>query len=537
MDPRIKSQRKGPIVFLIFFALVIGTVSGVLIASELNWLPITLAEDARPDRIEPSTFLMDSQENFRDLVELVRPAVVSVRASGIDLEEHFQTYGMPYDMEGPYEEFFDQFGNPYERRGPGGGRDRGPGYPNFIPPISEGSGFIVDPEGYILTNNHVVESAESVRVIMDDGKHYRAAVVGTDPETDVAVLKIVSDETFPYIDMGDSDALEVGDWVMAIGNPFGTLAGTVTVGIVSALNREDLPLPGNTYYKNFIQTDAAINLGNSGGPLVDLYGRVVGINTAISAQGSGIGFAIPIDLVRFSYESIVDHGRVVRGWVGLTIQDVDYDIAQHFGPGIIQGALVVDVAEGDPADEAGLQPEDVILEIEGQTVWSKSAATRLIAALPVGEESEMVIHRDGEEMTIVVVPARRGEGPERADADEEVEDIVEIEIPTWEGKGLGINVAEITRTLTRRYDIPADIEGVFITEVDPVSPAFEKGLMTEQVISEVNGEPVETEDDYYDIVDEALEDWDETGLSVLLKIYTEDFYGTWRPIYVAVPFE
>ncbi len=549
MDPIVKQQRRGAILLLVFFALAMGTFGGVLIATGLDWVPHTLAQSTQPAQVEPSTFLLDTQRNFREMVTTVRPAVVTILARGVEVDYG----GLPDYLGDPYEWFFDLpdpfdresipewFDPPERERERDGERDREWEREEPFYATSEGSGFLVDPDGYILTNNHVVKGASAVWVIMSDGRRYHAEIVGTDPETDVAVLKVNIDDGLPYIEMGNSEDLHVGDWVMAIGNPFGTLAGTVTVGIISALNREDIWLPAETYYKDFIQTDAAINLGNSGGPLIDIYGRAVGINTAITSRGSGIGFAIPINLARFVYESLRDHGAVVRGWVGLTIQDIDHDLAQHFGPGHTHVALVADVLEGDPADQAGLQSGDVVVEVAGQEILGKSAATRIIAMLPVGEPSQFLIWRDGEEMSLMVTPARRGEGPMRAE-DEELEEVEEKDEEaaherTWEGDDLGINVRDLTAGVRRRNDIPDEITGVLIIEVDDMSPAVEKGIFEGFVIQSVNGQTVESEDEYWDLIDAAYEEWLDTGESVLMNIVAPMPDGTWRGLYYAVPFQ
>jgi serine protease Do len=433
-------------------------------------------------------------------------------------------------------------GDPFEWfNGPPGPQNRR-GEPDpreySFPNLSAGSGFIVDPDGYILTNNHVVTGANEIRVILDDGREFDAEVVGEDPDTDVAILKIDDDDSFPYIEFGDSDTLQVGDWVMAVGNPFGNLAGTVTVGIVSATNREYLNLPGNTYYQNFIQTDAAINLGNSGGPLVDMYGRAVGINTAITATGSGIGFATPIQLAEFVYDNFIEYGEVVRGWIGVTIQNLDADMAGALDLEDNRGALLSEVHEGNPADEGGLQEFDVLLEIEGQPVVSVQTASRLIAALPVGEPAEFLILRDGEEMTVEITPERR-------DIDEflgleDTDDEEDSETPDKPGKNaeyLGIDVIELTDDDIAYFGLPEDATGVLVDYVAPDGPAFEKGLMEGMVIVSINREPVENLDDYDALMEEAYEEFLDDGSSVVIRYLTYSPNSGWVRQFMAVPFE
>lgn len=532
MDKRITSQRNRAISFLVFFALVIGISTGFLLASGFDMLPYSTAQAERPAQLEPSAFLMDTQESFRELVATVRPAVVSIRAEGVSMQ------GMvpPTGMGDPFEWFFNNPG-PFDNRNQ-------PNQPdprqNEIPQLSAGSGFIVDSDGYVLTNNHVVDGATEITVVLDDGREFEAENIGNDPDTDIAVLKISSDLEFPYIEMGDSDILQVGDWVMAVGNPFGTLAGTVTIGIVSATNREYLQLPGNTYYQNFIQTDAAINLGNSGGPLVDMYGRAVGINTAITAQGSGIGFATPINLAGFVYENFIEYGEVIRGWIGVTIQNLDSDMADVVGLDNMDGALVAEVREGEPADQGGLMPGDVILEVEGRIILSNQTASRVIAALPVGEPAEFLIIRDGERITLEITPARRDLDSvlaQGADEDEPVDEDTGMGKPDRNMDYLGIEVIELTRDDFEYYGLPQDTTGVLINNVDPGTDAFEKGLMQGMVIISIDREPVENLNDYASLMDDAYRQWQDDGSNVVIRYLTYSTNSGWVRQFMALPFE
>ncbi len=527
MDPRIASQRRGAVLLLIAFAVVFGVVTGFILASGLDWLPHSIATTVdQPAQMEPGEFLVETQENFRDIVASVRPAVVSIQAEGTMTLP--QGYG-----EDPFEWFFREWGWQIPER------DRREYQEREIPQVSAGSGFLVDADGHILTNNHVVGDADEITVILDDGRRFDAQVLVSDPDTDVAVLKIDSDEPLPYVPMGDSDQLQVGDWVVAIGNPFGYLAGTVTVGIVSATNREHIALPVETYYQNFIQTDAAINLGNSGGPLVDIYGRAVGINTAITAYGSGIGFAIPINMADFVYESFLEHGEVIRGWIGVTIQNVDPDLAEAYGMDDTNGALVAEVHPGDPADRAGLQEEDIILEIDGHQVISVQSASRLIASLPVGEPAEFVILRDGEEMSVMVTPEVRDlEGFLARQTEEEREEPERPRRTPKNEKYLGIEVEEITSSIIRNYDLPEDTAGVIVTDVNPDGPAYEKGMREGSVILSINHEPVETLDDYDELMQQAHDRWlaDESTVVIRYLVYNASM-GSWVRQFMAVPFE
>lgn len=521
MDSNSAQKLRTTFSLVVIIALLTGTGIGVVVSSELGWLPSLHAQVSGPASIEPSAFLVSTQESFRELVGEIRPAVVSIEAVGTALE------GM--NNLDPFEQYFGiphPFLNPEDMQG------------YEIPTVSAGSGFFVNPDGYLLTNNHVISGADEVEITLDDGTRMSAELVGTDPETDVAVLKAEGDGPFPYLEMGDSEELQVGDWVIAAGNPFGTLAGSVTVGIVSAKNREYLQLPGGLYYEDFIQTDAAINLGNSGGPLVDIYGHVVGINTAITAQGTGIGFTIPINLAKFVYNSLLENGEVIRGWIGVTIQNLDSDLAANLGLNSTNGALVAGVVEGDPAAEAGLQEGDVILEVDGNQVTSTQSASRFIAMLPVGESSEFLIFRDGREMTLEVTPARRGDGPSRAQEGKPVQNedrgtgTVKIE-----DAYLGIEVMELDRSTRRNYDIPDDMTGVIVSSVDMSGTGFDKGMREGDVISEINHVEISTVDEYTEQMGYAYDDWRADEQTVLLRVFTLSQDGQYFRRFLAVPFE
>jgi len=280
---------------------------------------------------------------------------------------------------------------------------------------SLGSGVIVSPSGYILTNQHVVEAAEEIEVAMPSGKKLLAKVVGDDPETDLAVLRVDA-EGLPAITFGSSDALRVGDVVLAIGNPFG-VGQTVTSGIVSALGRSGLHIPGNTY-ENFIQTDAAINPGNSGGPLVDSRGNLIGINAAIyspSGGSNGIGFAIPVSTARSVLEQIIKTGTVTRGWIGVEVQEISPGPAESLKPGEMHGALIAGVLQGGPADKAGFKPGDVLTEVESKPVADRSAMLNLVAALKPGSHAHMKVHRGKQDLMLDVAVGRRPKPQPRPD--------------------------------------------------------------------------------------------------------------------------
>ena len=349
-----------------------------------------------------------------------------------------------------------------------------------------GSGFIMSSDGYIVTNNHVVRKAEEIEVILEGGKKYTAKIVGTDPVTDLALLKIDPEGTLPAVEMGDSSALAIGDGVFAIGNPFG-LGHTVTAGIVSAKGRA----LGIGRYDNFIQTDAAINPGNSGGPLFDYEGKVVGVNTAVAARGQGLGFAIPINMTKTVVEHLKVHGRVIRGWLGIMIQDITPEISEALGINRDKGGLISEVKEGSPADKAGLRRGDVIVSAAGEKIPDASTLARKLSLTTPGVDTEFVVLRDGKErvFTIKLVEHPENEkieeSPDRAKAEEK----------------LGIEVSEITEQLRNRFKIKAP-GGVIIVKVARGSLASEAGFRPGDVILEVNGGAVGGLDEYQETLEE-----------------------------------
>ena len=350
-------------------------------------LPALVASDA-----EATTISIEMvPESFSSVAEMASPAVVNIRAvrtakgTGQGFQ-HFQQE--PFGQDDRMQEFFEKFFGQQPNR-------------NFKQ-RSLGSGFIIDKEGYVVTNNHVIENADEIQVILKDEKVYEAEIIGRDANTDIALIKIQSDDNFAVLEIGDSDALKVGQWVVAIGNPFG-LENTVTAGIVSAKGR----IVESGLYDDFIQTDASINPGNSGGPLLNMDGEVVGINTMILAGGHGIGFAIPVNLAKNIVSQLKESGEVARGWLGVSIQDVPNDLAEYFNIEDHRGALVADVVPGDPADMAGIRPKDIIVEVNGQTVEDSRELLRLVAGLDVGETVEVKARRNGKLKNFKVKVVRR----------------------------------------------------------------------------------------------------------------------------------
>lgn len=377
---------------------------------------------------------------------------------------------------------------------------------------SVGSGFIVEYQGgkYVLTNAHVVEGAESVRVTYQDGRILQAKVIGSDAWLDLAVLSLQDAEVLPVAPLGSSAALEVGDWVIAIGNPLG-FDYTVTLGIVSALNR-DVPRPDGTgYYRGMIQTDAAINPGNSGGPLVNAQGEVVGMNTLIARQTGtgiaveGINFAVPIDEIKLALSQLVAEGRVTRAWLGVFIQDILPGMEKHFGVAPGEGVVVADVVPGSPAERAGVQSGDVIVSVNGRPVRNTNELQTEIMYRRVGEQVQVGIVRDGRELTLSVVLGERPLEEAAAPAPS----------PNEEGlQKFGLTVQDVTPELAQRYGLPRT-EGVVVVAVEPGSRAYWAGIQEGDVILEVDRQPVQTLADWKQIVAEIPED--ETVLLTVLR--------------------
>ncbi len=394
-------------------------------------------------------------ESFSDVARTAKPSVVNIFSTRIVRAEG--PMGRPND---PFEEFFRHFFGqaPPQRQ------------------QSLGSGFIVRKDGYIVTNAHVVQKAEQIRVKLSNREEYEAKLVGTDDKTDVALIKINPRHDLPVARLGDSDTLDVGDWVVAIGNPFG-LAATVTAGIVSAKGR----VIGAGPYDDFIQTDASINPGNSGGPLLNTQGEVVGINSAIVSRSGGnvgIGFAIPINTARRIIDELRERGRVVRGWLGLSVQDVTPALAQSFGLDHPHGALVVEVEPDGPADKGGLERGDIIIEYNGTRIEESHQLPALAANTPIGDRAEMTVLRNGREKTLTAVVAEQP-GSRRARPQ-----------PPRATRGWGLTLTEVTADLARRFNLAPSVRGAMIRGVEAGSPADNAGLEPGDVIRQVDRQPV-----------------------------------------------
>ncbi len=412
--------------------------------------------------------------SFADLAERVSRGVVNIQTS-----RTVKGTGMPRS----FEEFF--FGGPLERRGT----------EREVPSL--GSGFVISEDGYIVTNNHVVEDVDTIKVAFEDGREIDAQVVGRDPKTDIALIRVDTDEELFALPLGNSEAVRPGEWVVAIGNPFG-LEHTVTAGIVSAKHR----VIGQGSYDDYIQTDAAINPGNSGGPLINLRGEVIGINTAIKPAANTIGFAVPVNMAKDILPQLRVHGHVTRGWLGVVIQKITPELAEHLELEDEKGALVSRVMPGGPADEAGIKRYDVILEFDGKPVDEMNDLPRIVASTSVDRKVKVKVLRDGEVETLRAVVGKMDEPKETQLAS----------APASSASNYGLRVQELTPELASRLGLEED-EGVVITGVQPGSVASEAGLRREDVILEVDKQEIGDVDD----LEEQLAEADDGALLLIRR--------------------
>jgi serine protease Do len=435
-------------------------------------------------------------DNISDVAEAVIDAVVNISTKqSVDLSSN----ALPQLPPGaPFEEFFDElFKN---RRGPGGqgGQNGHPQMPRRV--SSLGSGFIIDASGLVVTNNHVISDADEVSVILNDGTTLKAEVLGRDQKTDLALLRVKSDKPLKAVKWGDSDKLRLGEWVIAIGNPF-SLGGTVTAGIVSARNRDINSGP----YDNYIQTDAAINRGNSGGPLFNLNGEVIGVNTAIispSGGSIGIGFAVPSKSALAVIDQLREFKEVRRGWLGVRIQQVDSQIAESLNIKPARGALIAGVDDKGPAKPAGIEPGDVVVKFDGKDIKEMRDLPKIVAETPVGKDVEVVIIRKGAEEKRTVKLGRLEDTPQQASLTKKdtPEDKPAVK------KALGLDLANLTDELRKKHKIKDKVKGVLIAGVEANSPAAEKGLRAGMVIAEVQQQPVTNAAELQAGIDKAKKD-------------------------------
>ena len=431
-------------------------------------------------RAQSSSILPGAPGSFSQLVKKAKPSVVNIRT--VKVVKGSQKSPHPFGQDDPLKDFFEKHF-----------RDR---MPKEFKQRSLGSGFIIDKEGHILTNNHVVEGTDEIKVILSDKREFSAKIIGRDPKTDLALIRVEADSPLTPLSLGDSEKLEVGDWVIAIGNPFG-LGSTVTSGIVSAKYRKI----GAGAYDNFIQTDASINPGNSGGPLLDTAGKVIGINTLIfSGTGGsvGIGFAIPINMVKDLLPQL-KKGKVVRGWLGVMIQQINKELKEKLGLKDEKGALVADVMDGGPAEEAGIKRGDVIISFDGEEIKEMSELPYIVASTPVGKKVTVEVIRKGrkKKFEVEVGEIKEDKG---APAAREVK------------PKLGMTVKEIAPELARQLNLSED-KGVVVVRVDANSPAKDAGIRPGDIILEVDQEEIKDLEAY----EEKIEDY-KTGDTVLFLI-------------------
>jgi serine protease Do len=446
------------------FDLHVGITRGTSgLAAGVHGAPSVAVAQTAQDGLQS---LRSQSKAFVSIAKQVLPSVVTIVC-----EKTVQVTGLP--GQGNSGLFADPFFGRFFQQGP-----------ERVPETGTGSGVVVRRDGYILTNNHVVRDADKIRVTLEDGRTFDAEVVGTDTKSDVAVIKVKTDGLDPAR-LGNSDDLEVGEWVLAVGNPF-QLSSTVTAGIVSAVGRSNIGLAD---YEDFIQTDAAINPGNSGGALVNLDGDVVGINTAIASRNGGnqgVGFAIPINMASRIMDSLISHGKVVRGWMGVSIQNINDTTAEIFGMDRPHGALVGQVSPGSPAEDAGIRQGDVVISIDGKQVKDVEDLQLKIVDHAPGTTVDLGVLRDGKERSI---PVKLGELP--ADETAKAEDGGQLGSQSGRSTDLlGLRLEELTRPVRSELDIPPSVEGLLVTEVDPSKPAGRAGLQRGDIITRVGNDEI-----------------------------------------------
>lgn len=470
---------KGPFIWGIFALLFV--IVGIIIGSGLDFSPSSKAVESEEPPPSRAQVFSGRGSPFVVVAEKVSPAVVNISAEKVVEQRFHDSF--------PFDEFFRRFfGEVPEREDT----------PRKMKTRSLGSGFIFKKEGFILTNNHVVTGADDIWVKVADGNEYKAELMGADKETDIAVLKIDPDQDLPTVELGDSDSIRVGDWAVAIGNPFPQLGldRTVTVGVISAKGRRGLDFGGELtpYYQNFIQTDASINPGNSGGPLVDIEGKVIGINSAITNPTGmrfnvGIGFAIPINLAKSVLPYLIAGEGVARGFLGVIIRNLDSDLVESLDLPSTDGVLVQQIQEGSPAQEAGLKRGDMIVEFNQKAITSADQFVLLVAEAHPDTKVKLKIIREKKELNISVTLADRmdfvyTEPPSKSEAE----------------KWLGLDVVTITKALANQYELDYRA-GVLVTSVEPGSPAHKKGIRTGDLILEIDQQEIKNTGDYNKVVD------------------------------------
>ncbi|MBP1747792.1 MAG: degP-2 [Deltaproteobacteria bacterium] len=480
--------------------LIVTVCMLIIAAVGFAYVRAQVATDKRPapevsQNVRNVAAFSNGLPSLAGLVNQAKPSIVNISTTAV-----VKGPGGQGPFVGPNNPFKDFFGDDFMDKFFGNGPRR------EYKQRSLGSGFIIDKEGYILTNNHVVEKASSIKVKLSDEKEYDAKIIGRDPKTDIALIKIDVRQSMPVAVLGDSEGLQVGDWVVAIGNPFG-LEHTVTAGIVSAKGR----IIGAGPYDEFIQTDASINPGNSGGPLLNLKGEVVGINTAIVSGGQGIGFAIPINVARDMLAQLKSKGKVARGWLGIVIQKMTPEIAKTFGVSESEGAFVADVMENSPAEKAGIKRGDLIISYNGKKVKDNDTLPRLVAATEIGKKAKLILIRDKRQMEVDVVVGELQDEALKAKK-------TEVE------KDIGLVVQDITAEVAKHLNLK-DKRGVIVTDVIPGSPAQDADIRSGDVIKEIGRRPVRSVAEFKDTLKKSNI---KEGIVMLLQRENTTFYAVIR---------
>ena len=487
--PNRKKEISGGLKIMKLFGMsaksLVGAFFGAGAMAAIVWGPQMVSADVEPIIVEAPN---GAPLSFADLIERVSPAVVSVNV--VSEQERSELSEM--------ERFFERF-----QRGPRDDRDDDDNdrEPSTREARSLGSGFFISAEGHIVTNHHVVENAVEIEIVLEDGRELDAELIGSDPQTDLAVIKVTEAGTYPFVEFQSSSTLRRGDWVIALGNPFG-LGGTATAGILSANGRD---LGNSNPYTDFLQIDAAINRGNSGGPTFDLYGRVIGVNTAIFSPtgGSvGIGFAIPSDLAKDVTQKLINGGRVSRGWLGVTIQDVTPDMAEARGLDKVMGAIVADLVVNSPARESGIERGDIIVEINGVEVQDATDTTRIVGGLAAGSRNDFVVIRGDERKLVVVTVGERprdlndtlNSADPRSESDDEGD---AKEAP------LGLYLRPLDPETRDALGLDADEPGLVIDDIMSDSPLRELGVRPGMVLLDANGQPLNSIIDLDDAIRRA----------------------------------
>ncbi len=457
------------LVVTVCLTAMVGILVGLILAGSMtpspaNSAPRSRLAEAKLPAVSPA---VPGAVSFADIAQRLNPAVVNIDATS-------RGDGRPRRLGGTLPDVPDPFGRSPERERDG-------------PRRGAGTGFLVDADGYILTNHHVIDGAERIMVRLIDGQNLRAERIGSDPDTDIALIKVDSPKRLPFATLGDSDHLRVGEWVVAIGNPL-AYEHTVTVGVVSFIGRKLF----DSSLDRYIQTDAAINFGNSGGPLINARGEVIGINAAISSRAANIGFAVPINQASAILPQLKEQGRVARGYIGVMLREVDPDLKRSLGLKSPNGVLVQDITPGSPSARAGIRAYDLIVSLDGESIMDDDELIELISARRPGTTASLEVVRDGRSFTVPVKLAERPPRERRAPEP----DLERAQPSSQQGQKLGMIVRELDPESAQRLRLPEGMHGVLVWRVEPLGPAFDADVERGHVLLEINRQPVRSMDDY-----------------------------------------